>query len=116
MITKFKIYESVDAPKIGDYVICRDMTLENYTNENETLNFLANNIGQISRFTSAEDDVLTIYKYFITFDNIPKNISHNFNIHDKYKSGRAFSKDEIIYSSPNKKDVEIFLVQNKYNL
>jgi len=108
MITKFKIYESINdgEPEIGDYVIC-DPDFRNL------FNFINNNIGQIINYPSTTD------KYVIKYENVPESIYSFFDVNislsgHTYK--RYFQRDEIIYWSKNKEDLEHLIQSKKYNL
>ena len=95
MITEFKIYESLndEEPKVGDYVICR-------TEFNNDLNlFLDNNIGEIIAI-----DFDFYESYQIYFNDIPESVSI------------PFSRDNIIYWTNDKYELELKLQANKFNI
>jgi len=107
-----KTYESVfipnpGDPQIGDYVICIDKT----TDDERLVNFINTHIGKIV----ISDRPMQEYDYIVQYDNIPEIfICHEFDFNDH--TARPMYKDEILYFSPDKKEMEIILQQNKYNL
>lgn len=108
-----KKFENSYNIEIGEYVICDEESgNKNYTN------FLKNNIGQV---VSYYDNVK--YPYVVKYENIPDNILNRFDevdIPDQpgflYKDRRVMGEEEIIFHSKDKKDLEMFLTANKYNL
>jgi hypothetical protein len=108
MIITFKIFEnSKQEPKIGDYVICTLLDPD-IINKNPILNdFLSNNIGKIIEIGQDR-----IKLYVVKYDNIPEVISYRFS-HD---NTRLFAKDDFLYFSSNKEDLEIYLNSKKYNI
>ena len=79
-----KNFESVNrSPKIGDYVILKE---------------ISSVIGRII-------DISKSFTYYIKFIG-------NSNITDR----RTFSTDELKYWSENKKELEIYINEQKYNL
>jgi hypothetical protein len=89
MITKFKIYETINSeePQIGDYVL---------------MNYFENDIGQIVDIVKAGLGMITINKYVINFDNAGLKTN--------------FIKNHIKYWSSNREDLELILNARKYNL
>ncbi|MCK9416719.1 hypothetical protein M0Q97_08700 [Candidatus Dojkabacteria bacterium] len=73
MITNFKIFEKLDKPKIGDYIIANKIPV--FVSKDIGI-FLKNNIGKISQI--AHDIVA------ITYDNVPENLLKGFDIINKY--------------------------------
>lgn len=102
-----KKYEKNDnVPQVGDYVICE----EEYLNDKyiKLYQFIKNNIGIIYKYNPNE------YEYVVEYKNIPSDLNLYFQ---HYKKGcRIMGKKEIIAWSKNKKDLEIELISNKYNL
>jgi len=101
-----KAYESVNenVPQVGDYVICHEKTPYN-----DQINpFLYVNIGEITEDRGLE----YTYPYKIDFDNN----KYPFAFLDLHYFGR----DEVIFSSPNKEDLEPIinrrLATKKYRL
>jgi len=114
-----KLYEdyNMNEPKNGDWVICKEN--EEDEDDNFTL-FINNNIGRIIKINNDYDD----YDYIIKYCNIPKNIRNRFfsykmNNKNEYVGDvnkRAMFLREIKYWSENKKDLEVIILTNKYNL
>jgi len=102
-----KTYETLnDFPKNGDYVICKNDYLYVATDRDDLNNFLKNNIGQIVDIQNLK------YSYIIKFNNVPTDIRDYFNT--DYL--RGFTRREILHYSKNKKDLELFINVNKFNL
>lgn len=113
-----------DEPQIGDYVICH----ENSHSPNSMLNtYLSENIGKIlyKRYADlAKNTILfskkttdtNIYLYDAQYDynTIPKNLYNKFVSEDH--NIMSFYKEEILHYSSNKKDLELIIDANKYNL
>jgi len=105
-------------PMEGDYVICEeDEYYPNYPIESVNT-LIKNNIGRIITieysYINKNND-----RYYITYDNIPEECDDYFS--DIYNNGFKFKtrdmlREEIKYWSKNKKDLEIILQANKYNL
>jgi len=99
MITKFKLYESINEgePEIGDYVIIE-------TDDDEFKHYSNNYIGEvvdIERKPNTKRDI-----YYILFKNF-----------DNRRSDREMIwRYEIKYWSKNKEELEPILQANKYNL
>ena len=94
-----KTYESINEPQVGDYVVCEEPD----TGYSEKVrNFVNNNVGQLFEIENE-----TVYK--IKYNNSPhlKNVEYQWYFYDK---------NNIKYSSPNKKDAEAYLAQKKYNI
>jgi len=93
-----------DEPQIGDYVICEQK--EGFAKIHIN-SIIRNNIGIILEITDKEN-------YIVYYDcDIPQMLKRFFN--DRVNS-RIILKNEIIYFSPNKEDLEVILSANKYNL
>lgn len=102
MITKFKIFESVneDEPKIGDWVLCTSKDISD-----DTKTFLETTIGQLVKIT--KDKKYTYYE--VEYRN------------KKYKNTFTLSHImKILYWSENRKELEkkleILITTNKYNI
>lgn len=95
-------------PQIGDYVICNEIPRKYIGNDDKNIeDFLKNNIGiYVKNQNSVQNS------YVVKFNNIPKNMALRFDSTGQ----RAFSRNEIIRFSPNKKDLETYINANKYNL
>jgi len=120
-----KTYEqSIDEPKVGDYVICDD---EFFPEDYGLRVFIKNNIGQINGISTLPGGYRTIglSKYNVLYDDIPlSSIRIHFQTNygtstrkPAWPSGnRIFNRKDIIYWSDNKEDCETYLISNKYNL
>lgn len=116
MITKFKIYESINEgePKVGDYVICHEKTDNNALMYRKIEKFINSNIGKIVR---ERDD---IFVFWVDFEEIPND--NKFKMF--FSSGevntpetwRKMKRKEIIYWSKNREDLEPLLASKKFNL
>ena len=96
MITKFKIYEQIkEEPRVGDYVVVN----------NNTLRFigLGQHTGKICNVTSSNTG------------NVKNGAIYQIEIDPKLGSWWFDSEDIVAYSK-NKKDLEIYIDTNKYNL
>lgn len=97
-----RTYESLSEPEIGDYVYCKNTT----DNNKEFDKFLEFNIGKIM----ASLPHLRPGDIYVKFDNFEESgvdgINHPVN----------FLRDEILYWSKDKEDVEIYMNSKKYNL
>jgi len=100
-----KRFENINEPEVGDYVICFDSVNGKIGELNI---FLSNNIGI---FIDTEYTVKG-YPYLVKFKNIPNNLG----MYTEDDSCMMFMKDEIVHFSKNKKDLDIYIDQNKYNL
>ena len=101
MITKFKIYENINQPQIGDYVICKD---DYYDKLNE---YLSKNIGEII----GKNKITNIY--FVKFDEMPQIINKFYFNSD---NERGFIQKDIIYWNKDKSELEVTLNSKKYNI
>ena len=88
-------------PQIGDYVICDDYF-------NIVKSFITINIGKIVDILLSSDA-----PYIVQYNNIP---TYLYTFFDNEKNTRPMSRKEIIYFSPNKADVELYLQSKKYNI
>ena len=106
-----KLFENIiNKPQIGDYVICDE------ENKNTKLiNFISSNIGQIIDGPEPNTN-LNVSPGFDIYYTIKYN-NYN-NIDDLIKSGglRNMYLIEILYSSPNFEDVEIYMNTKKFNI
>jgi len=110
MITKFKLYESINKGKlkIGDYVICDDKS----DVPEHSIEFIKNNIGKYVKFITN-----SVYSYIIEYENIPNECKSEFeeNMFNDINCRRMELK-EIKYWSKDKKELEEVLAANKYNI
>ena len=103
MITKFKLFENnEDRPIVGYYILC---DISPYTTDEEFIIFMNNNIGKIQK---TNDD-----SYLIKYYNIPKKLNDwYFGIGDV----RHFIEEDILLYASTKKELEIKISANKFNL
>ena len=108
-----KKYEELNQgePEIGDYVILKPNTLIELTD-----NFIRNNIGQIK-----SNRERSYANYVIKYINVPEDIIGGFlfyEIENNKKGDVVYLSDrsDIQYYSKNKKELELILAANKYNL
>ena len=111
-----KTYENFKKePEAGDYVICN----ENNNLSSNICNFISNNIGKIVYYINNDEfkkyNVQKDYRYIIEYDNIPANIQTYFS-YTVAEDCRRMSRDEIIYWSKNREDLEAIIDAKKYNL
>jgi hypothetical protein len=107
MITKFHLFElNSDEPKIGDYVICQEVS-EEPKNVSE---FINNNIGQLVKKPKGQF-FMGDYEFWVIFQNIPYEIEDVF-----YDGIRPMLRKEIKFWSENKEEVELFIQARNYNL
>lgn len=118
MITEFKIFESINVLEIGDYVICNvsvnsEITNSFYKKEQNYKEFIRNNIGQY-----VKNEPEYTFSYLISYEYIPNEFKGFIIKVDEFPNLQivAVEKDEILVYSKNKKDLEIKLAANKYNL
>ena len=107
-----KTYEKINVkePQIGDYVICD----EDYDiSTNEFKKFIYSTIGQcVNCYNDGRR-----YPYEIEYQNIdiPSKFMKNFSNYS-IVSERPMKKKDIKYWSNNKKDLELIIQANKYNI
>jgi len=100
-------------PKIGDYVICQ----EDNNFRSDLNNFLLNNIGEIVSIDTLYSSDGKGYNLYVTkYDTVIPIKLKNLFIFDEFSDRRGFYPDEIIHKSENKKDLNIIIDANKYNL
>ena len=112
MITKFKIYETLnqDAPEKGDYVIINwGYTILDAKNTQKLRDHIENSVGKVI------DYGITSYlfpqppdkydAYYIKYENLPRE-----------NKIIQISKQYIKYWSKNKEELELMLASKKYNL
>ena len=97
-----KTYETLNKrePQIGDYVIMD-------TNDDSLKNYINTHIGQIDYIDSEELSV--------SFPDVPQNIRQK--LYDSSNvEVRTFVKRLIQYSSPDRNEVEQYILNKKFNL
>ncbi len=118
-----KLYENLNDPQVGDYVLCRE-----YPNEIEGINmsdlerFLCNHIGKLvnpdekykKNWTSSKEKL----EHYIWVKYSNKDLVSGSSLSgDEFVRGiRPFMRKEIIQFSPDKSDLEVYLAAKKYNL
>jgi len=107
MITKFKLYETIDigVPKIGDYVICY-----NHYGQTDLSEWLNYNIGKIINFY-APPGYFNVY-----YENIPSDLNVYFLSRFNKGGYKQMMNSEILHWSKDKEDLKVFFDANKYNL
>ena len=114
MITIFEAYKS--KPRVGDYVICQD----SLSHDHDDLNYyLLSHIGQIAVWETSGDtfDInVGNQVYMVSYENIPDDVSHFFEMDADGMVRRSFWRKEMMYWSPVKKDVERYLTQQRFDL
>lgn len=124
MITKFKIFESINEgrPQIGDYVIC-DVS-EQYSSSDklffatiEAIDFISKNIGYIWKIPDHQNYLV---KYFNIPEDLEKFIFHysDYRDYEGPKKGNSILVDieNIKHWSKNKEELITLLEIDKYNL
>lgn len=109
MITTFKIFENLDKPEVGDYIIANNLPpIGNWkTNQYKNMDiFLKNNIGK----------VYNIHEYIIaiTYDNIPDDLLIDFGRINNIPTKCVYI-DYTTYAK-TKKELELKLKAKKYNI
>ena len=114
MITKFKMYESVnEKPKLGDYVICHteDDTIPAwYERKDELVDFISKNIGCIIQI---DNSAFCSYKVKYKNDEIIKDYCQENNWKQDVLE---FEFRDLKYWSNNIEDLEPLISGTKYNL
>lgn len=90
--------------EIGDYVLCEEKLDHEYTTDIIMENFSSTHIG---KYVANKDDNICLIEY----KKIPDIIKDYFD-----GNNRQILIEEIKYFSKNKKELELILVTNKYNL
>jgi hypothetical protein len=120
-----KQFESKLEPKVGDFVICTTKGRHMLPYMPDSMeDFFSNNIGKITRienFTAKDGVGDTIPNKRITFKDVPENLKRNFygwqNNKNSYSDGCfVWIDDNIKHISKTKKQLEILISAEKYNL
>jgi len=102
-------------PKIGDYAICEE---QNEDEDQEIRKFISNNIGQLMHIDHPTQGGKT--RYYIKYENIPTNIKDNYfnfeNVPENCEDCRFMYRPEILIYSPDKENIEQYILNNKFNL
>jgi len=95
--------------EIGDYVICDDSLLNSNNNFKKINDFISSSIG---KYVEYEINISEKCPYTIKYYNIPQELNDYF-----YIEGRIRMKfSDIKYWSKDKKELEIILNSNKFNI
>ena len=106
-------------PQVGDYVICNEdeeeykssyNTPDILYSDNLCTNFINSNIGKCIFINT---NVGGAY-YYIQYENIPTEIKDYFKM--LHENTRRMMRNEIIYFSSNKEDLEPYINAIKYNI
>jgi hypothetical protein len=112
MIKYFETFKEKSEPKVGDYVICKEkrqhysLTPVLYDN---ALTFIDNNVGQIYSIDSKG-------QYFVEYFNVPFNIRLHFDDSKYADNCRLMLREEILYFSSSKEEMELKLLSMKFNI
>jgi len=111
-----KTYENtIDNPKLGDYVICFEkLDIDNDDDNNDYMEFLSNNIGKIVLIDYYRGNSIK-FDYLVEYNNIPKKLTVYFQDYD-IPNTRPMDIDEIVEFSESKEDLVMKITSNKYNL
>lgn len=104
MITTFKIFENLDKPEVGNYIIANNISIGNWSTNTDI--FLKNNIGK----------VYNIHNYIIaiTYDNVPDDLLMDFGRINNIPT-KCIHIDYTTYAK-TKKELELKLKAKKYNI
>jgi hypothetical protein len=102
--------------QIGDYVICS----ENVVSNKNSKEFIKSNIGRYIKYLSYGKDIVLNYRYVIEYEDVPIELrrgSYDFD----WESGSNHlcirsTREDILFFSDKKEDIEFFLTSKKYNL
>lgn len=129
-----KAYENInDKLEVGDYVLCKD--LRELSRNNQFFNvqeifksFISKNAGKVIKINN-DDEIFISYGNvnipdeildyaFYTEQSLSKSGIQGYIIpgYKTYSNIVAFNKNEIVYFSKNKEDVEQYINTIKYNL
>ena len=113
-----RLFEDINVKlKVGHWVICKDVD-----SDDKTLSeFLSNNIGRYIRTRTKYDintvDVSPKFSYMIQYYNIPNYLEEDFHFGEPDDMDcRIMCKEEILFWSKNKEDLEFIINANKYNI
>jgi len=116
-------YEHTEDIKIGDYVVCEE--------PGDVGNIIYNVVGQFVRYRNGNDStkIADNCRYLIKYNYKNLNITSEnsqqinsdrilnwFQHSEEYECSRLMRKDEIVFFSPSKENVESYMLSNKYNL
>ena len=114
MITQFKIFESINQgePQKDDYVIC---AIDPSFNSTGCIEFVRNMIGQV---IEVNPSFAPIGKpYYIEYKNLEREmVIKCFDVIHNLNGSKHISREEILFWSPNKEDLEKILTQQRFDL
>jgi hypothetical protein len=98
-------------PKVGDYVICEELSSYYSKSDNyeKLIDFINSSVGQIKSIGVNE---LYVIEYF----DVPSIITSYFNYDKNNNSFKIMDEDEILHFSSSREELELKLVSIKYNL
>jgi len=96
-------------PEIGDYVICNDNHDSTINDFSDIDNFMMSSIGM---YVKNDYDKYPTHPYAIRFYDIPHNLHIFFNSDNTVRMKRT----EIKYWTQDKKELELILKSNKFNI
>jgi hypothetical protein len=130
-----KAYENVndDELKVGDYVLCKDLRELSKNNQFFDVqeifkNFISKNAGKVIKINNNDEifisygnvnipDEILDYAFYTEYSLLKSGIQgYVIPGYETYSNIVAFNKNEIIYFSKNKEDVELSIQTIKYNL
>ena len=107
-----KTFESLDEPKVGDYVYMRSSAISE-----EVKDLVNNSVGKITKITyefNYEDvDKNGLIEYIDVKYNFPESILKKFG--DKLND-RGFNPDQLVAFAPTIKELELKVAAKKYNI
>ena len=101
---------NIDEPKVGDYVITFD-NCDYGSKYNDYLDFVNNSIGKLYTIKNEYSD-----NYRVIFYNVPESIVQWFTTNHYDEKYLVVDREEILYWSKNKEELEHILAAKKYNL
>jgi hypothetical protein len=122
MITVFKIFENINIPEKGEYILINvphsDIinAINNTRNEdvNDFYNFINNTIGIIAYYFDHFNP--NKQKVEIFYDNIPNKLIEYFNKGEDNKYSLSFNSRYIVAFTKTKKELEEIIKAKKYNI
>lgn len=110
MITKFKIFESInELPKVGDFIL---LNIDEYEYVAKIWReFITTHIGEIIKIETEHGGMSDIYE--IKFEDVPDEIYTNFLSRDNTTKVRI---EKFKYWSSDKSELETKINSEKYNL
>jgi len=112
-IKRFGDEVEIDVIDKGDWVLC------DCAYRPEISDFISNNAGKL--LSKVKDpDINRHIRYFVKYWNIPLEFEDYFAswgiTNNKWEGVREFSRENIIFHSKDKEDIEALIAMKKYNL